>query len=164
MKAYDHLMSALGICAACIVAALTVLVTYDVLARNLGLGSLDWILEVSEYMLPTLISLTAPWLMYRNQHVRLDLLQSMLPAAARHGVERVAAAIGMVAAAVFAWYALQLLLDSRQSGTLVMKALVFPEWWLYIGTPIGFALLAIECARRVFLPATVHDDAAPGGL
>ncbi|KKW69342.1 hypothetical protein AAV94_00185 [Lampropedia cohaerens] len=164
MKAYDYLMRGLGACAACIVAVLTVVVTYDVLARNLGLGSLDWILEVSEYALPTLISLTAPWLMYRNQHVRLDVLQSMLPESARRLVERAAAAIGMVAAAMFAWYALTLLLDSRQSGALVIKALVFPEWWLYIGMPIGFALLSIECARRMFLPATAQDEAAPGGL
>lgn len=163
MKFYAGLMNALGLCAAVLVAVLTLLVTYDVIARNLGLGSLSWVLEISEYMLPTLISLTAPWLMFRNQHVKLDMLPALLPTRALHRLERGSAAIGMVAAAVFAWYAGMLLLDSKEAGTLVMKSLIFPEWWLYIATPVGFALLALECARRVFLPGTVSPYEAHGG-
>jgi hypothetical protein len=50
------------------------------------------------------------------------------------------------------WYALRMLLDSRAAGSLVMKSLVFPEWWLYVPVPIGFALLALECGRRRAVP------------
>jgi TRAP-type C4-dicarboxylate transport system permease small subunit len=40
-----------------------------------------------------------------------------------------------------------------------MKALVFPEWWLYVPVPIGFALLALECGRRVLRPSGLTEEA-----
>ncbi len=165
MKLYDLVMRACGALAAILVAAMTVLVSYDVIMRNLGLGSLDWILEITEYMLPAAICASAPWLMYRNQHIRLDLLNMVLSPAKLKRVDRIAALVGAIVSGIFAWYALRLLLDSKASGSLVFKSLVFPEWWVYIPVPIGFGLLAIECARRVLLPRTVHDEphAAEGG-
>jgi TRAP-type C4-dicarboxylate transport system permease small subunit len=51
------------------------------------------------------------------------------------------------------WYSIRVFADSRQIGALVMKSLVFPEWWLFVPLPICFALMAIECARRVRSPA-----------
>ncbi len=166
MKFYDLLMRACGGFAALLVGAMTVLVGYDVVMRNIGMGSLDWILDVTEYMLPTAICASAPWLMYRNQHIRLDLLNMVLPPRVLRHIDRIAATVGVVGAGIFAWYALALLLDSRATGSLVMKSLVFPEWWTYVPVPIGFALLTIECARRAFMPATIDDapaDAAPAG-
>jgi TRAP-type C4-dicarboxylate transport system permease small subunit len=59
-----------------------------------------------------------------------------------------------------AWYAWRMLADSRQAGSLVMKALVFPEWWLYVPVPICFALLSLECARRVWRPSGLVEEAS----
>lgn len=158
MRFYDALMKGCGAIAALLVALMTVLVGYDVIMRNIGGGGLSWILDITEYMLPTAICVSAPWLMYRNAHIRLDLLNMVLSPAALEQVERIAAGVGMVGSAVFTWYALALLLDSRAAGSLVMKSLVFPEWWVFVPVPIGFGLLALECARRTFLPHTT----APG--
>jgi len=165
MKLYDLIMKACGALAAILVAAMTVLVSYDVIARNLGMGSLDWILEVSEYMLPAAICASAPWLMYRNQHIRLDVLNMVLSPAALTRVDRLAALVGAIVSGIFAWYAVRLMLDAKASGSLVFKSLVFPEWWVFVPVPIGFGLLAVECARRALLPHTVHDEAhaAEGG-
>ncbi|MFY9512768.1 MAG: TRAP transporter small permease [Rubrivivax sp.] len=165
MKYYAALMQACGALAALLVGLMTVLVGYDVVMRNIGGGGLYWILDVTEYMLPTAICVSAPWLMYRNQHIRLDLLNMVFaPEKLRH-VDRAAAVVGMLSSAIFTWYAVALLLDSRAAGSLVMKSLVFPEWWIYVPVPIGFGLLAIECGRRVFLPGTLapEPDAMPGG-
>lgn len=165
MKLYDLVMKAFGAVAAILVGAMTVLVSYDVVARNLGLGSLDWILEITEYMLPAAICASAPWLMYRNQHIRLDLLTMVLSPAALKRADRLAAVVGAIVSGIFAWYAVRLLLDSKASGSLVFKSLVFPEWWIFVPVPVGFGLLALECARRALLPHTVRDQAhaAEGG-
>ncbi|GAA5232235.1 TRAP transporter small permease [Verticiella sediminum] len=161
MKIYGLIMNAFGAVAALLVGVMTALVSYDVIVRNLGLGSLDWVLEVSEYMLPVIICASAPWLMYRNQHIRLDVLNMVLPTRVLRRIDRYAASVGAVVSLIFAWYALLLLLDSRAAGSLVMKSLVFPEWWLFVPVPIGFGALAVECARRAFMPETVADEAAP---
>jgi TRAP-type C4-dicarboxylate transport system permease small subunit len=125
----------------------------------LGLPSLVWVNEITEYALPIATLAAAPWLMWRNQHVRLDLLGAVLSTSSQRRVDRVASLLGLVISLVMVWYAVRMLLDSRQAGSLVMKALVFPEWWLYVPVPIGFALLALECGRRVLRPSGLTEEA-----
>ena len=153
------LMRACGTLAAAVVAAITLLVCYDVVGRNIGLPTLPWINEITEYALPIATLAAAPWLMWRNQHVRLDLLGAVLSPAAQRTADRLASAIGLVVSLLMAWYAVRLLLDSRSAGSLVMKALVFPEWWLFVPVPLGFAWLALECGRRVFKPSGLTENA-----
>ena len=158
------LMRGCGYLAAATVALITLLVCYDVVGRNLGLPSLVWVNEITEYALPIATLAAAPWLMWRNQHVRLDLLGAVLSTSSQRRVDRVASLLGLVISLVMVWYAVRMLLDSRQAGSLVMKALVFPEWWLYVPVPIGFALLALECGRRVLRQGRMrHEiDEEPG--
>ena len=51
-RAYHWLMHACGIGAALTIGVMALLVTFDVIARNTGLGSFPWVVEVSEYSLP----------------------------------------------------------------------------------------------------------------
>lgn len=146
---YALLMRACGAGAAMVIGVITLLVSYDVIARNLGFGSLPWVLEATEYALPLATLLAAPWLMYSNQHIRLDLIESLLSGGGKAIVGRIASAIGFVVSAVLSWYAIAALLDAKRAGAVVLKSLVFPEWWLFIPVPFAFALLAVECARRV---------------
>ena len=77
-------MQACGVVAALLIGVSVLLVCYDVLGRNLSLESLPWIVEVTEYALPLITLFAAPWLLFRAEHVRLDLLNNMLsPAALR---------------------------------------------------------------------------------
>jgi TRAP-type transport system small permease protein len=160
---YHRLMQACGIAAATILGAVVVLVCYDVLARNLGAGSLPWIVELTEYALPLTTFLAAPWLMYRNEHIRLDVLSATLSPAKMAIVDRIAAAFGLGVSLVITWYGVAVILDSRGAGALVIKGLVFPEWWLFVPVPICFALLAVECLRRLLRPGT-HAGPVVAGL
>ncbi len=155
------LMRACGAVAATVLGLITVMVCYDVIGRNLGWRPFVWINEVTEYALPIATLAAAPWLMWRNQHVRLDLLGAVLSPAAQRRVDRISAALGLIVSLLMVWYSIRMLLDSRGAGSIVLKALVFPEWWLYVPVPIGFALLALECARRVLWPAGLVQDPAP---
>jgi TRAP-type transport system small permease protein len=155
------LMRACGAVAAAVIAAITVLVCYDVLGRNLGWHSFVWINEVTEYALPIATLAAAPWLMWRNLHVRLDLLGAVLSPAAQRLVDRVSAGLGLLVSLMMVWYGVRTLLDSRAAGSIMLKALVFPEWWLYIPVPIGFALLALECGRRLIWPSGLTETAGP---
>lgn len=156
-------MRGCGGVAAAVIAAVTLGVCWDVIGRNVGLPTVPWINEVTEYALPLATLAAAPWLMWRNAHVRLDLLGALLSPTAQRRLDRVASSVGLAVSLLMAWYALRALLDSRGAGSLVMKALVFPEWWLYVPVPIGFALLALECARRVLLPTGLTESASASG-
>jgi TRAP-type C4-dicarboxylate transport system permease small subunit len=148
-SAYHVLMQACGVLAALAIGAVALLVTFDVLARNLGVANLPWVVEVSEYSLPLATFLAAPWLLYRNEHVRLDMLLGALPRTTARALDRFADLVGIAVSAVFVWYGLHVIADSRALGSMVFKTLVFPEWWLFVPVPVCFALLAVEFLRRM---------------
>ncbi|MDP3084111.1 MAG: TRAP transporter small permease [Rubrivivax sp.] len=160
---YARLMQGCGWLAAAVVGVVTLLVCVDVVGRNLGWGSLPWILEITEYALPVLTLAAAPWLMWRNQHVRLDLLGMVLGPVGQRRADRISAAVGLAVSLAFVWYGIAALLDSRQAGSLVLKTLMFPEWWLFVPVPIGFALLGLECARRMLWPSGLAESPALPG-
>jgi TRAP-type transport system small permease protein len=143
---YATLLKALAVIAAVLLGATAFAVTLDVVARNLGLGTLPWILEVSEYVLPLATFLVAPWLLYRNEHVRLDILLTAWP---RLG--HVTNVLGLAVCVVLVIYGVRTIQNSAAQGSMIFKSVVFPEWWLYLPVPICFALLTIEFVRRLAL-------------
>lgn len=151
-RAYHALLRSFAYAAALILGAVALLVSLDVLLRNAGMGALPWAVEVSEYSLPLATFLVAPWLLHRNEHVRLDVVLVMLPRAAARALERFADAIGILMCAVFVWYGMKLIADSARMGSMVVKTLTIPEWWQYALVPVCFFLLAIEFARRLASP------------
>ena len=140
---YRTLMHACGIGAALTIGVMALLVTFDVIARNTGLGSFPWVVEVSEYSLPLATFLAAPWLLYRNEHVRLDMLLTVWPRLAH-----VTNVLGFAVCVLLVIYGVRTILNSNG---MVLKSVVFPEWWLYVPVPLCFGLLAIEFVRRMAL-------------
>lgn len=149
VHAYRGLLHACAVIAALLLGITALLVTGDVVARNVGLGTLPWILEVSEYVLPLATFLVAPWLLARNEHVRLDVLLTALPARLARTLAWVGDLMGLAVCAVFVIYGARAIASSAQQGSLVIKSIVFPEWWLYAPVPMCFGLLAIEFVRRL---------------
>ena len=141
---YPRTLQWLAACAAVLLGVSALAITLDVIGRNVGLGTLPWILEVSEYVLPLATFLVAPWLLYRNEHVRLDMLLGVWP---RLG--HVTNVIGLGVSVVLVIYGVRTILNSANQGAMIFKSVVFPEWWLYVPVPICFALLTIEFVRRL---------------
>lgn len=148
-RTYQTLVKALAVAAALVLGVMALLVTFDVIARNLRLGAFPWILEVSEYSLPLATFFAAPWLLERNEHVRLDLLLRALGERAARWVERTADLLGMAISAIFVIYSLRLIADSMRLGSRVYKTVEFPEWWTFAPVPLCFALLFIGFGRRL---------------
>ena len=141
---YARLLQGLAACAAVLLGASALAITLDVVGRNIGLAAVPWILEVSEYVLPVATFLVAPWLLYRNEHVRLDILLNAWPKLAH-----LCNAIGLAVCVVLVIYGVRTILNSADQGAMIFKSVVFPEWWLYVPVPICFALLTIEFVRRM---------------
>ena len=80
------------------------LVGYDVLARNLRLPSPAVDRRGHEYGLALATLLAAPWLLWSEQHVRLDLLQLACRPPPALRLYRAAALLCLVVSAVLAWY------------------------------------------------------------
>ena len=148
-RAYRLLVQALAGAAAALLGMTALAVTLDVVARNVGIGAFPWVLEASEYVLPLATFCVAPWLLLRNEHVRLDVLLQTLPRPVARALDRVASAFGLAICAVLVVYGVRTIADSAKQGAMVIKTLVFPEWWLYLPVPVTFLLLGVEFARRL---------------
>jgi TRAP-type C4-dicarboxylate transport system permease small subunit len=145
---FGRLFDALAVIAALTLLVMVVLVTADILLRNLTRTGFPWANEVSEYALYAMTLLTAPWLLRRGQHVRIDLVLSIVPPRIAWLMEAVGDVIGFFVCIVMVRYGYHMAADSFRNGSLTIKNLVFAEWWLLAPLPIAFALLAVEFAFR----------------
>ena len=150
-RAYAAALSGLAALSALLIGLTALAITLDVVARNVGLGTLSWILEVSEYMLPLATFLVAPWLLRRNEHVRLDAVLHVVSRRTGAALEMASNLVGILVCAVLVVYGVRTILNSAQQGAMVLKSVVFPEWWLYAPVPLCFLLLAFEFGRRIVL-------------
>ena len=147
-EAFGKLLNALAIIAALTLLAMVIMVTADILLRNLTRTGFPWSNEVSEYALYITTLLTAPWLLRRGQHVRIDLVLTLLPARIAWLMEAVADVVGFAVCVVMMRYGIKMAVDSAVLGSITIKNLVFPEWWLLWPLPVCFALLAAEFVFR----------------
>src|SRR5262249_10473698 len=81
--AYGRLLEGLGLVACALIFGMTLMICADVLLRNVrlvpGLAGLEWSNEISEAMLYLVTMLTAPWLLRRGQHIRVDIVLRAVP-------------------------------------------------------------------------------------
>jgi TRAP-type C4-dicarboxylate transport system permease small subunit len=146
--AFGRLLDALALLAALILLAMVIIVSADIVLRNTLNSSFVWANEVSEYALYLMTLLTAPWLLRHGQHVRLDLILTVVPQRAAWFMEAVGDILGFIVCVVLIRYGTGMAYDSWRLGAITIKNLVFPEWWMLAPLPATFALLAIEFAFR----------------
>lgn len=169
--AWGRLLNALALAACAIVLAMTLMICADVLLRNVrlvpGMQGLAWSNEVSEWMLYLVTMLAAPWLLRRGQHIRVDILLRVLPARVGWYCEWVADAIGLACCLLMAHYGLRAVMASLAGGSLSIKTLVMPEWWILAPLPAAFLMLAVEMLfrmQRLYVGERApRDDAVTAG-
>jgi TRAP-type transport system small permease protein len=130
---YGRLLDVMLGAACLLLLALTLLIGLDVLLRNLGAGGI----------------VAAPGLLRQGRHIRVDIVLRLLPVQVGWALEWISDAIGLVCCFYFVWYGARATLDSFASGSLSIKTLILPEWWLLAPMPLAFALLALEFVFRM---------------
>ena len=169
--AYGKLLEALALVACALILGMTLMICADVLLRNVRifphLVGLEWSNEVSEAMLYLVTLLTAPWLMRKGQHIRVDIVLRAVPKPLGWTFEWLVDTLAMGCCAVIAYYGARAALASWQAGSMSIKTLITPEWWLLSVLPVAFLALTIEMLfrmRRLYLgPRAPRDDAVSTG-
>ena len=145
---FGRLFDLLVAIAALTLLAMVVLVTADIVLRNTLRTGFAWANEITEYALYIITLLTAPWLLRRGQHVRIDMALVLVPPRVAWVLEAAADILGFAASLALVWYGAVMTVQSARLGAFTIKNLVFPEWWLLWPLPLCFALLAIEFVFR----------------
>jgi TRAP-type C4-dicarboxylate transport system permease small subunit len=169
--AYGKLLEALALAACALVFGMTLMICADVLLRNVrivpGLVGLEWSNEISEAMLYLITMLTAPWLLRKGQHIRVDIVLRAVPKRLGWVFEWIVDVIGLVCCLVITYYGARAALASFKAGSMSIKTLVTPEWWLLSVLPVAFLALSLEMLfrmRRLALGERApRDDAVSTG-
>jgi len=150
---YGKLLTGLALLACLLIFLMMLMICADVLLRNValipGLRGLAWSNEVSEGMLFLITMLTAPWILRRGQHIRVDILLVALPRRTAWYCEWAADTLAFACCLVMMFYGLSATRASYQAGSMTIKTLVTPEWWMLAPLPAAFALLAVEVLFRM---------------
>src|SRR3954447_18870814 len=110
--AFGKLLNGFAVLAALTLLGMVIMVTADILLRNLTRTGFPWANEVSEYALYVITLLTAPWLLRRGQHVRIDLVLTLVPPRLAWLMEAIADVVGLAVCVVVLRYGLKMTLDS----------------------------------------------------
>lgn len=169
--AWGRLLDGLAAAACAVVFLMTLMICADVLLRNVrlipGVQGLAWSNEVSEWMLYLVTMLSAPWLLRRGQHIRVDIVLRAIPRKTGWYCEWVADTLGLGCCIAMAYYGTRAVAASFTGGSLSIKTLVMPEWWILAPLPVAFLLLAVEMMfrmRRLYLGERApRDDAVTAG-
>ena len=170
-RAYGRLLEVFAVAACALIFGMTLMICADVLLRNVrvvpGVAGLAWANEISEAMLFLVTLLTAPWLLRRGQHIRVDIVLRAVPPRLGWLFEWAVDLLAFGCCAIIAWYSARAALHSYSAGSLSIKTLVTPEWWLLTVLPIAFAALTVEMLfrmRRLWLAERApRDDAVSTG-
>jgi TRAP-type C4-dicarboxylate transport system permease small subunit len=147
--AYGQLLDGMLAIACVLLLGMTFLTGFDVLLRNVGLGGVPPSNELSEYGLYLTTILAAPGLLRRGQHIRVDIVLQVLPPRVAWALEWIGDIVGIVCCAFFVWYGVIVTYASYAAGSVSIKTLVLPEWWIFVPLPVCFLMVAIEFIFRM---------------
>src|SRR5215213_8363553 len=124
-RGYGRLLDVLAAAACVLILAMTLMICADVFLRNVrivpGLAGLEWANEISEAMLLLITLLTAPWLLRRGQHIRVDIVLRAVPARVGWAFEWTVDVLALGCCALIAWYSARAALASYLAGSVSIK-------------------------------------------
>jgi TRAP-type C4-dicarboxylate transport system permease small subunit len=160
---YGRLLSSLAVLAAAMLFLMMLIICVDVLLRNIpvpqGIRGIAWSSDLTESMLYFLTILSAPWLLRKGQHIRIDIVLRTIPKRLAWYFEWLADVLAFTCCVLIALYGFSATVESARAGSLIIKTVVSKEWWSLAPMPVAFVLLAIEMLFRMH--RLYHGERAP---
>ena len=150
---FGKLLAALALLGCGVLFAMMLVICLDVLLRNVrlipGVYSVAWANEATEYALYLITLFTAPWLLRRGQHIRVDVVLRVIPKRIAWYCEWLCDLAALAVCLVIAYAAWKATASSMAINAMVVKTLALPEWWLLAPLQVTFVLLAVEVLFRM---------------
>jgi len=156
-KLYARLIEGLAALAGLTVAAVCLLIVWDVIARNLGLQPPASTVALTEYALLYFTMAAAPWLVRTRGHIIVEVLHMRLGGTTRWLVDRIILVICLAVSALICMLASLLMIEAWQRGEIEIRSLDMPRWLLFAPLAVGFGLMATEFLRLALRGEAVAD-------
>jgi TRAP-type C4-dicarboxylate transport system permease small subunit len=133
--------------AAFLIAAMMVIITLDVVVRNLGYQSSSHFFTFTEYALLIVPCLGAPWLVREKGHIYVEILLMHLKPLARRWLMRFIGVACIAVCLVIAWYGFGVTIADFRGAERDVRSFDMPRWLVVGWIPLAFLMMAIEFAR-----------------
>lgn len=133
--------------AAFLMAAMMVVITLDVVIRNLGYQSSAHFFTFTEYALLIVPCLGAPWLAREKGHIYVEILLLSLRPRLRSAMTVLIGLLCITVCLVIAWYGFDVTLRDYLQNEKDVRSMDFPRWMVIGFIPLSFFMMAIEFAR-----------------
>lgn len=167
-RTIDRINGAIGRWVAWAILLAVIISTVNALIRKIfDVSSNSW-LELQWVLFGAVFLLCSPWTLLNNEHIRIDIVNSMLPKSVRNWIDVVGhvvflipfTIIMVVTSVPFFWRSFLLNEQSLNAGGL-------PQWPAKFLLPLGFTLLLFqaisELIKRVAIMRGDLQDTASGG-
>jgi TRAP-type C4-dicarboxylate transport system permease small subunit len=133
--------------AAFLIAAMMVIITVDVIVRNLGYQSSAHFFTFTEYALLVVPCMGAPWLVREKGHIYVEILLMHLRPRARRWLMRCIGVACIAVCLVIAWYGFGVTIADFRGAEKDVRSFDMPRWMVVGWIPLAFLMMAIEFAR-----------------
>ncbi len=140
-----------------ILGLITLLILYDVIARNIGIEGFAHTLALTEYGLYYTALLGSPWLVRHKHHIYMQLLTAAVPESFRIYVARFAYLVCTLVCFLIAWYSAQVTLETFLRGDTEVRSFDMPRWLIFAIMPFCFSLLTVEFGRYLIGRDSMYD-------
>lgn len=130
-------------------AAIAIITLWEIASRALFDEPTLWAQDVSVFLLIGVTFIGLVPTDRAGQHIRIDLWYKKLSGPAQVTLERVTYLAVALFAGLAAWTGTEIVVQSLRFGRTTLSLFAIPLWIPQSTLAIGFALLAVECLRRV---------------
>ena len=149
-RLHDVLVYGMAFIAAFLMAAMMVVITLDVVLRNLGYQSSAHFFTFTEYALLIIPCLGAPWLAREKGHIYVEIVLNSFAPKWRARMTMLIGLICIAVCLVFAWFGFQVTLNDFLQNEKDVRSMDFPRWMVVGFIPLSFFMMAIEFARYLW--------------
>ena len=152
------LVESAAVVAAISIAAVMIVMAYEVFCRYILGSPTDWALEVSTYLFAVSVTLGGAYTLRHHDHVGMEIFLTMFNARYRRISQYISLSTILIFSLVLIWFGIHevrtaLLFDERSLTPLAMP-LAYPLSLV----PIGGFLLLLQCAELIFTtPGDLRD-------
>ena len=133
----------LAVIAAGLLLAATLIITWMVVKRGIGMQN-SWELELSIELMIGAIFLASPYTLATGGHVKMDLLDAILPECVKHKLAFIAKLAGCLICLYLGWEGLRMAQHAFITGERALGIWQPLSWPKYATIPVGMFMTALQ--------------------
>ena len=144
---YEYFLYTLFCLGAVFLALITLLILFDVIARNVGMTAFPHTLALTEYGLYYTALLGSPWLVRKKHHIYMQLITGAVPEPIRPLVAKCCYLLCALTCILICYFSGLVTVETFLRGDQEVRSFDMPRWLIFAVMPVSFSLLVIEFGR-----------------